>query len=107
MNKKAEPMISQFDKKLYAALKQVPRGRVTTYKELARAVHSRAYRAVGQAMGRNPFAPKVPCHRVVRSDGSLGGYSGGLKRKVAILKREGVKISGGRVSDFKSKFYRF
>ena len=62
--------------KVYNLLKQIPRGRVTTYKSLAQALHSKAYRAVGQILKKNPCAPLVPCHRVVKSDGTIGGYMG-------------------------------
>ena len=65
----------EFNKKVWAALKLIPRGRVTTYKELAKYLGKpKAARAVGNACGANPDAPRVPCHRVVRSDGRLGGY---------------------------------
>jgi len=63
-------------KKTYALLKTVPRGRVTTYKALADALGTKAYRAIGQFMRTNPYAPRVPCHRVVASDGTIGGFMG-------------------------------
>lgn len=78
---------------VYRELLKVPAGKVLTYGELAaRAGSPRAYRAVGQAMASNPLGPLVPCHRVVRSDGSLGGYSaeGGVSVKRRLLEREGV-----------------
>lgn len=93
--------ISEFDQKVYQFCSNIPKGKVSTYKELAKAVGSpKAYRAVGSALRRNPFAPKVPCHRVVASDLSLGGFYGStdpksedLKRKVKMLKEEGVKFA--------------
>ncbi len=98
----------EFNKKVWAALKLIPRGRVTTYKELAKYLGKpKAARAVGNACGKNPNAPKVPCHRVVRSDGGLGGYGGGVKKKVELLKKEGIKIGGNKVKEFKKKIYRF
>jgi O-6-methylguanine DNA methyltransferase len=91
---------NSFRERVYAFAKQIPRGKVTTYGELARlAGHPGAARAVGQFMKTNPFAPHVPCHRVVAASGALRGYSapGGLKQKKALLIREGVKFKGGRV----------
>jgi methylated-DNA-[protein]-cysteine S-methyltransferase len=82
-------------KKVWNALCRIPRGKVVTYKELAKIVGvPKAIRAVASAVGKNPLAPMVPCHRVIRSDGSLGGYSGkgGIKTKLQLLLKEGVKI---------------
>lgn len=60
-----------------------------TYKEVAMAIGlPKAYRAVGNALNKNPFAPKVPCHRVIRSDGTIGGFASGTKKKIELLKRE-------------------
>lgn len=78
----------------------IPRGKVATYGEIARVLGSpHAARAVGQAMARNPYAPTVPCHRVVASDGRLTGYSadGGTNKKAGMLEREGVAVTRGRV----------
>lgn len=94
MKSKAGPAFSE---KCYRILSQVPKGKVTTYAQIARALGTRAFRAVGQAMRRNPHAPKVPCHRVVRSDGDLGGYSGGLAKKKLLLRSEGIQIKGNKV----------
>ena len=102
--KKSEP--SKFDAKCYRLISAVPRGKVTTYREIAKALGHKGFRAVGQAMGRNPYAPKVPCHRVVRSDGSLGGYAFGLKKKVALLKAEGVAVRNGKVVNFSKHLKR-
>jgi len=79
----------------------VPAGRVTTYGQLASALGSRAYRAVGQAMHRNPYAPKVPCHRVIRANGAIGGYALGVRRKIRLLAKEGVRVENGSVADWK------
>ena len=93
----------------YALLRKIPKGKVTTYKELGKAMGTTAYRAVGQAMKMNPDAPQTPCHRVVRSDGRLGGYMGetkgeGIKRKRDLLLSEGVKVEGDRVDLEKVKY---
>jgi methylated-DNA-[protein]-cysteine S-methyltransferase len=93
--------------KLYDLLSEIPKGKVTTYKELAKKLKTKGYRAVGQIVGANPNAPKVPCHRVVRSDSGLGGYAFGLDKKIAILNKEGIKISDGKVIDFDNKLYKF
>lgn len=93
--------------KLYDLLCAIPKGRVTTYKELAKKLKTKGYRSVGQIVGANPNAPKVPCHRVVRTDGELGGYAFGLKKKIEILASEGVKISDGKIVDFEKKLFKF
>ncbi|MFH1770840.1 MAG: MGMT family protein [archaeon] len=100
-------MTTAFEEKIYSKLRKVPRGRVTTYKELARAVKSKGYRAVGQAMHKNPYAPQVPCHRVVSSNGGIGGFASGIKKKIAMLKEEGVLVRDGRVVDFDEHLFRF
>ena len=87
-----------FNQKVWALTSRIPAGKVTTYGHIAKALKTKAYRAVGNAMNRNPYAPKVPCHRVVGSNGSLTGYAYGLDKKRAILKSEGVEIKGDKVS---------
>ena len=100
-------MISSWQKIVYQKLRQVPKGKVTTYQMLAKATgNTRAARAIGNALNKNPDAPRTPCHRVIRSDGSLGGYALGQKNKIKILKKEGVEIKRGRV-DLKRFGYRF
>lgn len=80
-----------FEKRVWRVLLTIPRGEVRTYAWVAREAGSpRATRAVGNALNKNPFAPAVPCHRVIRKDGSLGGYARGTKMKRSLLKREGV-----------------
>ena len=82
-----------FQLKVWNYLKKIPRGKVKTYSEVAKAIGKPlAVRAVANAIGKNPLAPQIPCHRVIRSDGSLGGYSGkgGIKTKRLLLKKEGV-----------------
>lgn len=96
--------VSDFQSRVYEALRKIPRGRVTTYAELARAIGCRSPRAVGQALRRNPLAPVVPCHRVIASDGRPGGFVGrrhgaALRRKLALLAAEGVRFDRGRIAD--------
>jgi methylated-DNA-[protein]-cysteine S-methyltransferase len=86
-----------FNQKVWALTSRVPPGKVTTYAAIARKLKTRAYRAVGNALNRNPYAPVVPCHRVVGSDGSLTGFAHGLEEKARLLEREGVVITRGRV----------
>lgn len=84
---------TSFQRKVYEVVKTIPRGQVLTYQEVARLVgRPAAHRAVGNALNRNTD-PKVPCHRVVRSDGTSGGYRGGVKKKYALLKSEGVVLN--------------
>ena len=105
---------NSFNQEIYKLLKRVPKGKVTTYKVLAEALGTKAYRAVGQAMRCNPHAPIVPCHRVVKSDGSIGGFSGNLnpdsrevKRKINMLRKEGVKVDYNRIVDFEKILFEF
>jgi len=78
-------------------LRKVPKGKVTTYKALANELGTAAYRAVGNAMNKNPHAPKTPCHRVINADGRLGGFASGLENKKKLLKAEGVKIENEKI----------
>ena len=82
---------TKFQLKVWNYLKKIPRGKVKTYSEVAKSIGKPlAVRAVANAIGKNPYAPKIPCHRVIRSDGKLGGYSGkgGIKKKAELLKAE-------------------
>ena len=96
-----------FYEKCYDILRKVPKGKVTTYKAIAKALNSKAYRAVGTAMNKNPFAPQVARHRVVNSDGKVGGFFSGTKKKIAMLKKEGIPIKKGKVQDFERFLYSF
>ncbi len=97
---------NSFNSKCYTLLKKIPRGRVTTYKNIAEALGSGAFRAVGNAMNRNENAPLIPCHRVVKSNGELGGYAGGLAKKIKLLETEGVPVSDGKI-DLSRYMHRF
>ena len=86
---------TEFQLKVWAYLRKIPRGSVKNYSQVAKAIGKPlAVRAVANAVGKNPNPPKIPCHRVIRSDGSLGGYSGkgGVKTKRFLLKKEGIKL---------------
>ena len=83
---------TKFQLKVWKYLKTIPKGKVKTYSQVAKAINMpKAVRAVANAIGKNPYPPKIPCHRVIRSDGSLGGYSGigGIKKKRQLLIDEG------------------
>lgn len=91
MNKKG----TIFQAKVWRYLKKIPKGSVKTYSQIARAIGKpKASRAVANACAKNPYPIKIPCHRVIRSDGALGGYSGkgGKKKKIELLKKEKAKL---------------
>lgn len=84
--------ISEFEKKVYDAVLKIPKGEVRTYKWVAAKIgRPRAVRAVGNALNKNPYPGIVPCHRVIRSDGSIGGFAKGPARKRKMLKAEGAR----------------
>lgn len=97
----------RFSERCYKLLKSIPRGKVTTYGEIARALNSKACRAVGTAMAKNPNPVIVPCHRVVLSDGRIGQYGLGVRKKIELLTQEGVAIKDGKVENFNSVMHRF
>ncbi|MBT4858893.1 MGMT family protein [archaeon] len=122
--------MTTFNEKCYTLLKKVPKGRVTTYKEISNALETKAYQAVGNAMRCNPYVsemqnisdhaqkssisdtPKVPCHRVVKSDGNIGGFKGKTKgkeisEKINILKKEGIQIKNNKIVKFDKILYKF
>jgi methylated-DNA-[protein]-cysteine S-methyltransferase len=103
MNPASRPPTA-FERRVYAAVSRIPRGRVATYGELARHLGCGSAQAVGQALRRNPFAPRVPCHRVVAASLAPGGFQGqragpALRRKLALLTKEGVRFSPGPAVD--------
>ncbi len=83
-------MNTEFAQAVFAVVKAIPKGKVLTYKQVAEAAgRPKAYRAVGSVLNTN-YDPSIPCHRVVRSDGRMGGYNRGEERKIEILKEEGA-----------------
>ena len=99
--------MSRFQASVLKLVSKVPKGKVTTYKELARALgRPRAWRAVANALARNPHPIEIPCHRVVRSDGKIGGYRLGSRRKSKLLAVEGIEIERARV-DLENHLFRF
>ena len=96
------------DKRIYKKLLEVPKGKITTYGELAKAVGLKnGQRAVGKIMNKNPYPVIIPCHRVVKSDGKVGGYAYGEEIKSDMLTREGIIIKNGKILDLENKIYRF
>lgn len=96
--------MTSFQQKCYQALAaNVAEGRVITYAGLAKLIgHPKAHRAVGTAMNKNPFAPKVPCHRVVKSNGEIGGFAQDIQIKIRRLEQEGVRIKNNKILNFEN-----
>jgi O-6-methylguanine DNA methyltransferase len=102
----------KFEVRVWKLMEKIPKGRVTTYGLIAKKLKTKAYRAVGNACRKNPYAPRVPCHRVVRSDGTVGGFGGKtsgktVKKKIQMLGKENVEIKNGRIMDFERVLFRF
>lgn len=103
--------MNSFYEKVYNLASKIPKGKVSTYGNIAKALNSKAYRAVGTAMNKNPFSVKkknqtyVGCHRVINSDGRVGGFASGTKKKIEMLKKEGVEVKNGKV-DLKKYLYK-
>lgn len=94
--------MSNFYRKVYEVVKNIPKGKVMTYKQVGKRLNSKAYRAIGQALKNNPDPKNIPCHRVIKSNGEIGGYFGHIdddvsKEKAELLQNEGVKIVNGKV----------
>lgn len=93
---------------IYKKLLQVPRGKITTYGELSKAVGLRnGQRVVGRIMNKNPYPVIIPCHRVVNSNGQIGGYAYGPDVKTNMLNKEGIEIQNGKILDFEKIIYKF
>ncbi|MHC1610519.1 MAG: DUF5615 family PIN-like protein [Candidatus Methanospirareceae archaeon] len=102
-------MKENFQAEVLNLVKQIPRGKVTTYGEIARELSGsvRAARAVGQAVAKNPSPVEIPCHRVIKSDGDVGGFSLGVDTKIRLLRAEGVEIKGCKVANLERTLFRF
>ena len=96
-----------FNERCYRLISKIPEGKISTYKEIAKALNTKAYRAVGNAMAKNPNPISVPCHRIINSNGSVGGYALGIDKKIKLLKKERVLISKGRVINYKKIIFFF
>jgi len=94
----------RFAERVYSVCKKIPKGKVSTYGTIAKRLKS-SPRAVGQALKHNPYAPIVPCHRVVSANGSIGGFMGKVKgkaiqKKIRLLRKEGIKVKENKIENF-------
>ena len=94
-----------FNKKVYDLCRKIPKGKISTYKILSKKLNSKAYRAVGNALNKNK-SREVPCHRVIKSSGKIGGFAKGTKTKIKLLKKEGIIIRNNKI-DLKKYLYKF
>lgn len=90
----------------YKLICKIPKGKVTTYKEVAEALGVRGYRWVGKILSKNPKPVEIPCHRVVKSNGEVGGYIMGVEKKIELLRSEGIPIKNGKIVNFQRYFFR-
>ena len=96
------------EQKIYKKLLEVPKGQITTYGELAKAVGLKnGQRIIGKIMNKNPYPVIIPCHRVVMATGKIGGYAYGEHGKIKLLNDEGIQIKNGKIIDLEKKVYRF
>lgn len=97
-----------FNQKVWNKCELIPKGKVSTYKEIAKSLKTKAYRAVGQALRRNPHAPRTPCHRVINSNGETGSYSGepNSQKKISMLKKENIEIKNNKI-ELKRYLHKF
>lgn len=100
-------MVQNFKEKVWEVTKKIPKGKITTYKQIAKKLNTKAYRAIGTALNKNPFAPTVPCHRVVNSNGNIGGFARGSTQKIKMLKKEGIEIQNNKIKNFDKKLFKF
>lgn len=98
-------MDGSFPEEVLNRVKQIPEGKITTYGAIAREITGSA-RAVGQAVAKNPYPIIIPCHRVVRSNGDVGGYSLGVDKKIGLLREEGIEIKGRKVMNFEATLFK-
>ncbi|MEM3089595.1 MAG: MGMT family protein [Candidatus Nitrosotenuis sp.] len=100
--------MNELEQRVYKELLRVPKGKVTTYGDLAKAVGIKnGQRVIGQIMNKNPFPVIIPCHRVVNSDGKIGGYFYGQNVKTEMLSKEGVTIKDGKIQNWEKTLFRF
>ncbi len=96
------------EQKIFKKLLEVPKGQITTYGELSKAVGLKnGQRAVGKIMNKNPYPVIIPCHRVIMSTGKIGGYAYGEEIKTRLLRDEGLEIKDGKIMDLEKRIYRF
>ena len=98
----------KLEQRVYKKLLDVPKGKITTYSELAKAVGIKnGQRVIGNIMNKNPYPGIIPCHRVVKSDKSVGGYAYGKNVKTHMLTKEGIKIQKGKILDWEKNLFKF
>ncbi|HIP84547.1 MAG TPA: MGMT family protein [Methanothermococcus okinawensis] len=90
----------------YKLIARIPRGRITTYKEVAEALGIKGYRLVGMFLSRNPRPVEIPCHRVVKSNGDVGGYIFGVEKKIELLRSEGIVMKNRKIENLQRYFFR-
>lgn len=95
-----------FNEKCYKLLKKVPFGKVVSYKEIAKKLKTKAYQAIGNAMNKNRDLINIPCYKVIKSNGEIGGYVKGAKKKIQLLKKEGIEVVKGKI-DLKKYGWKF
>ncbi len=94
-------------KKIQLLLSKIPKRKVTTYKELARAMGTKGYRYIGNLLHENPEPDKYPCYKVVKSDGTVGGYAKGKKMKIRLLRNDEIEIKKNTVLNLQSVLFKF
>lgn len=108
MAQKNSAKYSEFTKSVLSVIKTIPQGKVATYKGVAHAMGKpQASRAVGNALNKNENLVAVPCHRVVKSDGTIGGYSAGANKKIFVLKQEGIPVYKNKIKILQKYLYEF
>ena len=101
-------MPTKFENKVYEICRKIPKGKVSTYKLISEKLGIRAYRAVGNALNKNPYThKKVPCHRIVNSNGLIGGFAAGVNNKKRILEKEGIEVKNNKIVNFDKKLFKF
>jgi len=96
-----------FNEIVWKLTRKIPKGKVTTYGEIAKKMKTKAFRAVGHALHVNPYSPNVPCHRVVGSTGHLTGFASGLRKKRRMLIEEGLQIKNNKILNFEENIFKF
>ncbi len=101
----------KFSEKVYDLCKKIPKGKISTYYCIARALNTKAYRAVGQALKNNKDPKNIPCFKIVKNNGEIGGYSGNnpenISKKIKLLKKEGVEIKNNKILNLEKVLYKF
>ena len=96
-----------FEERVSSYIDKIPCGKITTYKEIALALRNKSYRAVGNALNKNKKPDKIKCCKVVKADGSIGGFAFGSEDKIKRLQKEGIEVKDGKVKDFEKRLHKF